>query len=227
MEDGNIRLRKKRIYTVCGVGINDAEHVVTRNTKDMDGKIISRWICPYFSVWKSIISRCYAKTKGLHLKTYKNTTVCKEWHIFSNFYSWCKENNYTPNKSNCLDKDLVYLITDNQCDGKIYSPSTCSILTPTANNYLKSAKRARGDCMLGVTKDQTGKYSAVIPVYGRNKHLGSFNDEYEAHCAWRGEKISYGISIAKEIEDDLSYRRFLMFIDKLKREQHERLVTEY
>ena len=78
--------------------------------------------------WKNMMKRCYCNKSLKTSPTYKNCTVCEEWHCFANFEKWFDENYYEiPNERVCLDKDI--LVKGN----KIYSPETCCFVPKRIN----------------------------------------------------------------------------------------------
>ena len=93
---------------VCGVGINDADYLVQPT---VNGKKIK---CTIYTMWSSMILRCYDPKYSERFITYKNCSVDPIWHSFMNFRQWVlSQPSYIGLD---LDKDLLY--TDN----KIYSP---------------------------------------------------------------------------------------------------------
>lgn len=83
-----------------------------------------------YQLWVSMFKRCYGKG----YPSYRNTTVCKEWHNFQVFCEWLevqvKLGRYA--KGMDLDKDLLQIGVVN----KVYSPSTCVFLTHKDNGLL-------------------------------------------------------------------------------------------
>ena len=68
-----------------------------------------------FSVWYGMLRRCYECKSLMRHPTYKDVTVCEEWHNFQNFAKWFEEN-YV--EGWVLDKDIL------SKGNKIYSPET-------------------------------------------------------------------------------------------------------
>ena len=68
---------------VCGVGVNDlgyrtqVEEWVTKN----GGKRIRKtvFLCKYYTVWISMLRRCYSKKHLESNPSYIGTSVCSEW----------------------------------------------------------------------------------------------------------------------------------------------------
>ena len=88
---------------------------------------------PYYTVWNSMVHRCYAEQDGKY-RIYANTTVCDRWLVFANFYEDCKsidgfdEAKFLRNEL-VLDKDLK----QRHQTHKVYSPETCTWLTKAEN----------------------------------------------------------------------------------------------
>lgn len=82
----------------------------------------------YYKAWKSMLERSYSKKSHLKRPTYKDVTVCAEWHNFQVFAAWF-EDNYNPETMQGwhLDKDI--LIKGN----KIYSSETCCFVPGEVN----------------------------------------------------------------------------------------------
>lgn len=83
------------------------------------------------SRWVKMLSRC-EDPKNLSYKDYgaKGIKVCKEWHDFDKFYTWCLNNN--------IKSDLFLDRIDNDGD---YRPSNCRFVTRKQNNNNKSNNR--------------------------------------------------------------------------------------
>ena len=87
-----------------------------------------------YSMWNKMIFRCYSPKSEIKNPTYKNVTVCEEWHNFQNFAKWYEENfpYHIKGIKFQLDKDLLQYNVDN----KIYSPQTCVFLPDKVNSFL-------------------------------------------------------------------------------------------
>lgn len=83
-----------------------------------------------YETWKSMMRRCYSSVSLKARPTYRDCTVCDEWHNFQNFAKWF-DNNYI--KGYELDKDIK--VNGN----KTYSPCTCMFVSP-ADNMRKAVK---------------------------------------------------------------------------------------
>ena len=182
------------VRLVCGVGINDAGYVtqVKETVSYLDGKLKQKlvWICPFYQTWKSMIERGYSEKIKLERPTYKDVTVCEEWHLFSVFKSWMESQNWEGNQ---LDKDL--LIQGN----KIYRHEACVFVSRQVNMFLIDSAATRGGFKIGCNWDrQSGKYRAQCsnPFTGEREQLGCFGDEDTAHQAWLSKKLEHAYALA-------------------------------
>lgn len=110
---------------VHGVGVNDADYVVY---KTIDNK---RVICPFYSKWRDMITRCYSKKYQDRKPTYSRCTVCEEWLLFSSFKGWMKSKAW---EGKCLDKDLL------APNNKMYSPENCVFISNNLNTAIAPIK---------------------------------------------------------------------------------------
>lgn len=111
-----VKTANNRSPLILGVGINDADYQTHANGI----------ICPYFKVWKSMISRAKcAKTKQRQ-PAYEGASISNEWLTFSNFKSWMEKQDW---EGKDLDKDLLG-------DDKMYSEQTCMFIPRYVNSFL-------------------------------------------------------------------------------------------
>ncbi len=192
---------------VFGVGVNDAGYVVQQfeTIGYVDGKRKQKfvWMCPFYSAWTGMLERGYSAKEKERYPTYKDVTVCEEWHLFSNFKSWMEQQ---PFEGMRLDKDL--LVKGN----KEYNPSTCVFVPNRVNTVLVDSGAVRGVYPLGVYYKQKTKYmvnelkkphvAKVSTGDGKGqKHLGMFSSPFEAHKAWQLAK-------ANVIEETIEWWQF-------------------
>lgn len=155
---------KKYVY---GVGINDSEYPVNKDIA--------------YKLWADMLARCF--NVGLKLKhpTYAECTCCNEWLYYSNFKEWFDAQLYKDGYH--LDKDII--VPRN----KIYSPDTCALVPPYINSLLVYKSKKSGDLMRGVSKEKgSNSFRASCCINKRNRHLGSFKDELEAHETYKKAK---------------------------------------
>lgn len=174
---------------VYGVGVNDADYKVTRYAV-VKGKTKQVWMCPIYKIWKNLLGRVTNKA----LPSYNGATVCPEWLYFSNFRAWVLEQDWADKH---LDKDL--LIKGN----KIYSPFTCLFVSRKVNNFILSREADRGDYLIGVCLHKgTGKFMAQCSENkSRQKYLGLYDTEIEAHKAWLDYKKQLAVDLCKDETD--------------------------
>jgi hypothetical protein len=145
-----------------------------------------------YAIWRGMLQRCYYQYKDFNI-SYKDVTVCEEWHNFQNFAEWF-EDNYNPETMEGwqLDKDLL------STDYKVYSPITCCFIPQEINCLIKEQKETTGTIKV---KD---RYKSQI---GKNKvhnHIGSFDSLEDANKAYKEEKKKYILNIAEQHKDKIN-----------------------
>tara|TARA_R110000851_G_scaffold185017_1_gene334363 strand:- start:25 stop:663 length:639 start_codon:yes stop_codon:yes gene_type:complete len=181
-----------------GVGVNDADYIVQLKKKG-DAK---RSACPFYRAWCDMLKRCYCVNSRKRCPTYSNCTVNKEWHLFSNFRSWMKTQNW---KGKCLDKDL--LIYGN----KVYGAEGCYFVTPEVNSVIISSSRAGSIFPVGVSLHKSkGKIRATCNQYGKHKHIGYFSSPIKASRAYKEFKSNHIRMFAERYKDDAKVFRSLI-----------------
>lgn len=149
--------------TVYGVGIFDGHIVV----KDKHGTH------PAYMKWMAMLGRCYSPCQQERDLCYHGVTVCEEWKLFSNFYTWLKTWDNWENLE--LDKDIV--------GGGVYSPDTCLMISGNLNKFLAYRKKTGQMVGCNYEKDRK-KYKAKIKIDDRIITLGRFDTELQAHLCW-------------------------------------------
>lgn len=164
---------------VFGVGINDV--IGGRNSKA-------------YSSWSKMMQRCYStKWKNAH-PTYKECSVCDEWHRFSVYQEWFNDPSNGYIEGYCLDKDII-------CKGnKYYSPDTCCFLPKEINTIFKDSKSRRGLYPAGVIKHKN-MYVAQTTIKCERLYLGSFSSVKSAFIAYCSAREKYIKQLAQEYYD--------------------------
>ena len=124
-----------------------------------------------YNRWLSMLRRCYSG----EFPTYKDITVCDEWHNFQNFAKWFEEN-WKPwmNSSWELDKDILC----KEC--KTYSPETCCFVPHEINQlYLQNIFNI---------KMHNNKFIVTISINNTTNYVGTFYNKEEAELALNKEK---------------------------------------
>ena len=181
------RVANKKL--VGGIGVNDADYVVSHTTNG------ERVVCPFYRVWSNMLIRCNKKKfQQLH-PTYIDCTVADEWLIFSVFRSWLITKDW---EGKSLDKDI--LIQGN----KFYSPLTCIFVSDSINKLLLIKGAKRGEQPLGVTYYKPyGKYLSRCSVYGKIKHIGYYDLQSQASEAYKEVKYKHIAEIANQQSEPL------------------------
>ena len=153
--------------------------------------------------WSSMIRRCYADNKNKFNPTYKDCSVCEEWHNFQNFGKWFDENYYTiENETMALDKDI--LVKGN----KTYSPETCVFVPQRINSLFLKRNKSRGKYPIGTSYNKRDKkYESCCHMYKNNRYtrhaIGNFDTPTEAFTAYKTFKEQYIKQVANEYKDKI------------------------
>ncbi|AAW67498.1 hypothetical protein [Listonella phage phiHSIC] len=187
MRDGRVKDRLAR--SVCGVGfIGDGMYQPTVNGK----------MSKVYSCWNSMLGRCYDENLRHKHPTYKDCTVCDEWHNFQNFAEWHEANYPKDGKSYQLDKDLKVI------GNKDYSPEKCMFVSVEINHFTIDSGASRGKYMIGVCKSGEKLIAQCSnPITGEHEYLGLFDNELKAHLAWRNRKswMAYELAMIQGREE--------------------------
>ena len=197
MKIKSVRLGTQKL--VYGVGINDADYVVTEwETIRVNGvrkkKLV--WYCPYYRVWHGMLQRCYSTKFRERFPTYKGCSVSKGWLTFSNFRRWMEAQDWEGMQ---LDKDLLFE------GNKVYSKETCVFVTREVNSFTTDSGASRGEWLIGVywnKGDNKFKSQCSNPLTKKREYLGLFDSELEAHQAWLKRKLQLAHLLAVEQTDE-------------------------
>lgn len=173
---------------VAGVGfVGVGKHIASVGTKSTEEYLL----------WKSMIYRCYDSNFHERQPTYKDCTVCDEWHNFQNFAEWLSKQKFYK-KGYELDKDLLFK------DNKVYSPKTCRFVPKKINVILNDCESSRGEFPVGVffSKNEN-KFVSAIRINGKKKHLGYFASPQLAHKAYVEAKENYVKEEAEKYRNEM------------------------
>ena len=174
---------------VFGIGINDAVYV-TKPTVDN-----KQLICPYYLVWRDMLSRAYSQRFHKQNPTYSNVVVCNKWLKFSTFRAWMVKQDWQGKQ---LDKDIRIV------GNRMYSPAACQFVTQAINCLFNCPDAARGLYPTGVHKHKDRqRFIATIKRYGKRKQLGTFNTAEEAHAVYIKGKNAYVREVAMQQPEPL------------------------
>ena len=198
---GRITTTKRSVY---GIGINDADYLVSLNDNGA-----SPIYCPFYSLWRSMLSRCYAPSSPRIARNYKGVTVCDSWHWFMTFRAWVKTQDY---KGKELDKDLL------SPGNKVYSPEACMFVTSEVNSAISARNRGKMPFGVAAVKLKTRtKYHAVgyvgVGDKGRSGtfNLGCFDTVEEAAGVCINHKHTMILDLAARQEDSRVIRGLLRY----------------
>ena len=155
-----------------------------------------------YTQWFAMFQRCYSEAYHEKEPTYKDCTVCDEWHNFQNFAKWCSDNYYEIELDKmCLDKDIL------SKGNKTYSPETCVFVPQIINSLFIKSDSARGEYPIGVTKRPNGSFQARLSksTNSNNKRvsLGCYKTTDEAFNSYKKAKEEYIKELADKYKDGI------------------------
>lgn len=177
-----------------GVGYKDVATVVSGSNP--------KWVCPIYTLWSSMLRRCYSTVFLLKNPSYSGAEVCEEWHRFETFRDWvishpCFDRWSADTGNYQLDKDLC------SSGGRVYGPNTCAFIPRYVNTLFNERQGGSNGLPLGVHLDKkSGKYKSQISKNGERHFLGYYADKNEAHKAWKLAKSEYIVETAKRYLDE-------------------------
>lgn len=149
-----------------------------------------------YKEWVSMIKRVYNPTKKS--ESYKNVSVCKDWHNFNKFFTW-HILNYKEGYE--LDKDVLQY---NQ-EKKIYSPKTCLYIPSHINTYLRCLKSSNtsGCTNVNFNKKRNRWIVRHTNFYTRKReYIKSFENKEDAIKCAKGVMYEDYLIILKNIRNE-------------------------
>lgn len=187
------RVRDKLFKSVCGVGCHGVGEYGWVSHKVA------------YQTWVDVLKRVYVEKKSR--SSYRNVSVCDDWHNFQNFAVWFYEQEFSETKDENgkrydLDKDI--LVKGN----RVYSPETCCFVPNEINCLFIRNKRIRGELPIGVNK--SGKRFAARLSKGLDNRvfLGSFKTETEAFLSYKRAKEMYLKELAEKWKGKIDDRAY-------------------
>lgn len=173
---------KRTMFGVGYLGCNDANI-------ENDNYIYSKWC--------NMMQRCYDANTHKLKPYYADCTVDIEWHNFSNYRAWHKENQMGDQRLD-LDKDV--LIQGNM----EYGAETCTLIPHFTNTIFEE----RGaDTNITLNAD-SGKYDVVMSILGKKNEVGSFDTEEEARAGFIAYKQDYIRKVAEDCKGKLPNKTY-------------------
>ena len=159
----------------------------------------------FYTLWTDMMKRGYDQSFKMKFTTYKDVTVCTEWHNFQNFAKWCDGQQFFNAKdekghSYHLDKDILAK------GNKIYSPETCCFVPSEINSLIINNASRRGDCPIGVYFNKRNRMYCARVCSGSSKmrYIGYYSDPIEAFYSYKEVKESYIKKVATKFKDVIS-----------------------
>ena len=156
-----------------------------------------------YQTWYNMAQRTTHPKYQARQPTYKDTWVCEEWKLFSNFLNWCLANGHR--KGLCLDKDILDI--GNKC----YSPDACVFVSLALNNLLTYKQRDNSGLPIGVNYHngrgykRAKPYEVRIAINGKRKSFKTYATPEEAGLGYGREKSKHIIHKANNLtEEDCS-----------------------
>lgn len=159
-----------------------------------------------YKKWYNMLNRSYNDTK--EFKSYKDVTVCAEWHNFQNFAQWFYEN-YNPEYMQKwqLDKDILAK------GNKTYSPKTCCFVPQEINSLFLKSNSTRGLTPVGTNIVRNAKYTARYKKDDKVIHLGTFDTPEEAFECYKFHKEKYIKEVADKWKDQITKQTYKALIN--------------
>jgi len=181
---------------IHGIGVNDAPYMTQPK---INGKTA---FCTFYTIWRSMIQRCYSEKCLVKHPAYIGCTVIEEWHSFMKFRRWMKSQDW---KGKELDKDILII------GNKIYSPETCIFVSSQINTLLIYNQENKGGYPAGVSLSDRGKkkFQAECQINGKKKYLGRFETIEEASEVYKAAK-SNEIKRVALLQSDIRIREGLL-----------------
>lgn len=145
---------RKTLFGVGYYGIGQHKSWDNANKRNFDV-----YIC-----WKGMMERGYCPKRKITNPSYKEATVCEEWHNFQNFAEWYEANYIT---GWYLDKDIL------EDGNKIYCPKLCAFVPREINNTFSFRYKNKLELPPGVSLNN-GRYLAAVSNGSKVIHIGSF-----------------------------------------------------
>lgn len=161
-----------------------------------------------YNLWYDMLKRCYCKNYIEEHPTYKDCTVCEEWHNFQNFAKWVDENYYEVEGNYRMELEKDILVKGN----KIYSPETCVFIPRILNTLFIYQKTRKGKYPLGVAKSSNNNFYARVSKNKNGEFIREESSKFptpeEAFYAYKEIKEKYIKEMADEYKDKIPQKLY-------------------
>lgn len=191
------QFKKKSLSSIYSVTFEGVGFIGNTNIHNAKGEIKHS-----YTTWCNMLKRsCNNEFKEIH-PTYKDVTVCKEWHSYEYFEKWYNSNYYKiDGETMNLDKDI--LIKGN----KLYSADTCIFAPQRINTLIVKSDGLRGDLPIGVFANGR-KYYARWYEYGESRHTSVVDTVLEAFELYKLNKEKHIKKVADEYKDRIPQKLY-------------------
>jgi hypothetical protein len=139
------------------------------------GTYPNRFETSAYLLWHSMSARCSLNNNSK--PSYAGCSLSENFSNFQYFADWVQNQiGYKEYKFE-MDKDI--LVHNN----KVYSEEVCVFIPADLNKFLTLRNACRGNRLIGCFKKQN-KFAAGLTINSRNKWLGTFDTEMQAHLAY-------------------------------------------
>lgn len=152
--------------------------------------------CKEYSIWYSMMRRCFSQYFKNQFPTYKDVSCDPIWFYYEHFYDWIhQQENYEAIKGLNYNIDKDILIKGN----KYYSPERCVLVPQNVNKLLTKNNARRGKYPIGVIfEENRGYYSAYCNDGAKQRHLNYYTTAEKAFIAYKEYKENVIKRIASE-----------------------------
>jgi hypothetical protein len=161
----------------------------------------------FYSIWFSMLRRCYDEKTQLKNPTYIGCYVDESWLNLQIFCKWCEENYID---GFCLDKDI--LIKGN----KIYGPNTCCFVPTQINSLFVKKSIKNSNLPIGIShykKSKKPAYQVSIRYFNSRKFCGVHYSIEKAFESYKIAKENYIREVADFWKDKISNKTYEALIN--------------
>jgi NMD protein affecting ribosome stability and mRNA decay len=162
-----------------------------------------------YKTWHGMIRRCYDEKSFEKYPSYKDCTVCDEWHNYQTFGEWYDQNYYeVENETMALDKDI--LVKGN----RIYRHDACIFVPQRINSIFTKKQSSNDNLPIGVSINKNNSSTKIYTAkYGNKVYINSFNTIDGAFQAYKKYKELLIRDIANEYIEKIPPKLYEVMIN--------------